>query len=101
METPHFSVERMSYQSRFNGWSGPGKYNCHDLVFNILTLSGGYNVGLSNIGLDYDFRVERDTKKFGGMNLTGLNEMVEHSKKILGEGHFEYFSELGKQLKPK
>jgi len=90
---------------RFNGFSGKGRNSIRrhpeDLIFDIISVYGGYKVGLSNWGLDYDFQIERATKRIGNMFLTGLDDLSEHAMGILGEKDFQHFVELGKKLRPK
>lgn len=95
-ENPH----QLLSEHRFNGWTNHGIYNRNDLVYDIISMSGGRWVGLSNWGFDYDFHIERYTKKIGNTTIIGLDDMVECSKEVLGERDFAYFAELGNQLDP-
>jgi len=100
-ENSHPLLEKHRYRG-FSGKNTPTfRHHPEDLVFVIINVYGGYAVGLSNWGLDYDYQVEKTGRNIGSMVLTGLDYISEHAKEVLGEKDFSHFAELGRQLKPR
>lgn len=83
-------------EHRFDGEKGDSR---GDLAFCIIDMLGGYSVGLSKWGDDLEYVIEESSRKVENMFVTGLEDVVEEAKGVLGEENFLYFAELGKKLK--